>query len=240
MQISPDPSLSKEGTYWWEFFHPSLSPFWYNETVAQEYYPMEYDARCRDVLLARPQQWSELLQDGRAKSTSLQQIDYLQHGYKRSTYSSDPIIPADIQTIDFRKPERSLESDKYQIINNQLSSDARMELTKQILICEVSGRPFRLQKAELEFYRKMNIQMPRKHPDIRHEERMWLRPWRTLYLRDCDKCGKEMLSVYPIVGTYGNASDTENIWSRDGRAEGVSPQQPLVYCESCYQQELYA
>jgi hypothetical protein len=25
---------------WWEFFHPSLSPFGYNETVAQEYYPV--------------------------------------------------------------------------------------------------------------------------------------------------------------------------------------------------------
>ncbi len=26
---------------WWEFFHPSLSPFGYNETVAQEYYPLQ-------------------------------------------------------------------------------------------------------------------------------------------------------------------------------------------------------
>ncbi len=26
---------------WWEFFHPSLSPFGYNETVAQEYYPTQ-------------------------------------------------------------------------------------------------------------------------------------------------------------------------------------------------------
>ncbi len=25
---------------WWEFFHPSLSPFGYNETVAQEYFPV--------------------------------------------------------------------------------------------------------------------------------------------------------------------------------------------------------
>jgi hypothetical protein len=25
---------------WGEFFHPSLSPFGYNETVAQEYYPV--------------------------------------------------------------------------------------------------------------------------------------------------------------------------------------------------------
>ena len=26
---------------WGEFFHPSLSPFGYNETVAMEYYPLE-------------------------------------------------------------------------------------------------------------------------------------------------------------------------------------------------------
>ena len=26
---------------WGEFFHPSLSPFGYNETVAQEYYPLQ-------------------------------------------------------------------------------------------------------------------------------------------------------------------------------------------------------
>jgi hypothetical protein len=53
-----------------------------------------------------------------------------------------------------------------------------------------------IQKAELEFYRKHNLPIPRKHPDMRHEERMKLRPGRTLYLRTCDCCGKEMLSVY--------------------------------------------
>lgn len=72
-----------------------------------------------------------------------------------------------------------------------------------------------LQKAEIDFYRKHHISLPRKHPDIRHEERMKLRPGRTLYLRKCDCCSKEMLSVYD---------------KQVGK---------LVYCESCYQKEVY-
>jgi hypothetical protein len=57
-----------------------------------------------------------------------------------------------------------------------------------ILICEVTGRPFRIQKSELNFYRTMNIPLPRKHPDFRHAERMRQLPPRMLYLRKCDHC----------------------------------------------------
>ena len=39
---------------WGEFFHPSLSPFGYNETVAQEYYPLQQS----DTLLKR-YKWSD-------------------------------------------------------------------------------------------------------------------------------------------------------------------------------------
>ena len=39
---------------WLEFFHPSLSPFGYNETVAQEYYPLQQS----DSLLKR-YKWSD-------------------------------------------------------------------------------------------------------------------------------------------------------------------------------------
>jgi hypothetical protein len=41
--------------------------------------------------------------------------------------------------------------------------------------CEVSEKPFRIIKQELEFYRKHNLPIPKKHPDIRHLERMKLR-----------------------------------------------------------------
>jgi hypothetical protein len=37
--------------------------------------------------------------------------------------------------------------------------------------CEVSGKPFRIVKPELEFYRKHKLPIPRKHPDVRYRER---------------------------------------------------------------------
>jgi hypothetical protein len=83
------------------------------------------------------------------------------------------------------------------------------------IICEVFGRPFRIVKPELEFYRKHWLPLPRKHPDIRHQERLAKRPWRILHLKNCDKCWIEMLSVYDKNTEY------------------------KVYCEKCYQQEVY-
>jgi len=155
-----------------EFFHPSLSPFGYNETVANEYFPL-----CREDTLARP--W-----------------------YKRQDKNYDPVIPEWANVIDWKTTIDDPTQDE--------------DILKAIFVCEVSWRPYRIIKQELEFYRKHNLQLPRKHPDIRHEERMKLRPGRTLYLRNCDKTGEEILSVY-------------------------APDYPgKVYSEKAYQQEIYS
>ncbi len=37
--------------------------------------------------------------------------------------------------------------------------------------CEVSKKPFRITAMELEFYRKHDLPIPRRHPDIRYQER---------------------------------------------------------------------
>lgn len=37
--------------------------------------------------------------------------------------------------------------------------------------CEVTQKPFRIIKQELEFYRKHNLPIPRRHPDQRYIER---------------------------------------------------------------------
>ncbi len=37
--------------------------------------------------------------------------------------------------------------------------------------CEVSGKPYRIVKPELDFYRKHHLPIPRKHPDERYKER---------------------------------------------------------------------
>ncbi len=80
--------------------------------------------------------------------------------------------------------------------------------------CEVSKKPFRIIRQELEFYRKHNLPIPRRHPDVRHMDRMKLRNPRKLFERKCDHCEKMMITTY-------------------------APERPeTVYCESCYEWEV--
>ncbi len=152
---------------WWEFFHPSLSPFWYNETVAQEHYPLT--------------QSETSIQDNKTM------IDYTQFWYHWSDYNADPTIPEDTHTI-----HRSHYS--HQERQDLLTQDT---LETQIFICSISWRPYRLQKAEITFYRQFMLPIPDKHPDIRHQERLTRKPWDTLYIRHCDDTNKTIVSVYP-------------------------------------------
>ncbi|MDP2395561.1 MAG: hypothetical protein Q8S84_00330 [bacterium] len=81
--------------------------------------------------------------------------------------------------------------------------------------CEVTKKPFRIIKQELDFYRKHNLPIPRRHPDQRHMDRMSLRNPRKLFDRKCDKCGVDIQTTY-------------------------SPDRlEKVYCERCYDNEIY-
>ena len=97
--------------------------------------------------------------------------------------------------------------------------DSIREVTDEILQiairCAVSGKPFRIIKPELEFYRRMGLPLPRVHPEERHKRRMSLRNPYRLYPRTCAKCAKEMQTAY-------------------------SPErQEKVYCEECYLHTVY-
>ena len=110
----------------------------------------------------------------------------------------------------FPKVDKILKADELPNIQ-----DATDEIFKQAIECEVSKKPFRISKLELDFYRRHHLPLPRKHPDIRHLEKMHMRPERQLYLRHCDNCWIDMLSVYK-----------EESWYK-------------VYCEQCYNKEVY-
>ena len=81
--------------------------------------------------------------------------------------------------------------------------------------CEITKKLFRIITMELEFYRKHNLPVPKKHPDQRFKERINLRNPRKLFDRKCSKCSKIVKSTY--------SSDREEI----------------VYCEECYNKEFY-
>ncbi len=80
--------------------------------------------------------------------------------------------------------------------------------------CEVTKKPFRIIRQELEFYRKHNIPIPRRHPDQRHLDRMKQRNPRKLFERDCDCCKKQMITTY------------------------APERSEIVYCEGCYEREV--
>lgn len=70
------------------------------------------------------------------------------------------------------------------------------DIMKVAIQCEISNRPFRIVPQELVFYRKHNIPLPKRHPDLRHLDRMKLRNPRRLFLRNCDLCKIDMQSTY--------------------------------------------
>lgn len=93
--------------------------------------------------------------------------------------------------------------------------DVPNDILNWALICEKTGRPFKIQPLELKLLRKMNVPISRRHPDQRHQDRSALRNPRQLWERQCAKCGKAMMT------TYG-------------------PTRPeTVYCENCYLKETY-
>ncbi len=94
-------------------------------------------------------------------------------------------------------------------------ADVEQDILTTAVRCETTGRPYRIVKHELEFYRTHSIPLPRKHPSERHLNRMRLRSSRTLTEQACAKCHENTLS-------------------------SCKPDQAaLVYCEECYRLEVF-
>ena len=99
------------------------------------------------------------------------------------------------------------------------------DILNQVLVCEVCKKNFKITKAELDFYKRMNIPLPHKDFECRHQDRMRKRNPRRLWSRSCmcqlknhnhgqEKCVNEFESSY------------------------APERSEMVYCEQCYQQEV--
>lgn len=104
------------------------------------------------------------------------------------------------------------------ILADELPEDTESVTEKIVdwaIKCEDSSKLFRLTVKELDFYHKYKIPIPRKHPNVRHTNRLNQRLSIRLWERKCAKCNKEITASYP------------------------SDYQGIVYCEECYNQEVY-
>ncbi|MFA6301299.1 MAG: hypothetical protein WC609_03030 [Candidatus Paceibacterota bacterium] len=93
--------------------------------------------------------------------------------------------------------------------------DVEDSITSETLKCISCERNYKIIEQELLFYRKMILPIPRKCFFCRHQDRITRRGPFKFFIRKCSKCGKD---------TYTNL--TEEV-------------APIMYCEKCYQQEVY-
>jgi len=156
-----------------EFFPEELSPFAYNETIAQEYY-----TKTKEEVLGAGYNWKE--PDTKQHKITLQPADLPDH-----------------------------------------IKDITDDILNQVIECEHKGGcneqctgAFKITSFELEFYRKMNLALPRLCSNCRHYRRLGQRNPFKLWDRACAKCGKEVKTSY-------------------------APERPeIIYCESCYNAEV--
>jgi len=158
---------------WGEFFPSSISPFWYNETVAEEYFPIEINKT--------------------GLSSKINYIDRTWNAYKTlEEVGERPVFKYNSYESPFPKVDKIIPASKLP----ENIADIPEDILNRAIECEITKKPFRIIREELAFYRKHNLPIPRRHPDQRHLDRMKLRNPRKLFERKCDKCGKDIKTTY--------------------------------------------
>ncbi|NUJ97913.1 hypothetical protein HGA92_03965 [Candidatus Gracilibacteria bacterium] len=214
-------AIVKQGEQeWGEFFPSSLSPFGYNETVAQEYYPINPEV----------------------SKTGLEgEINYIDR--EGNTYNTleeagkRPVFKYSTYEAPFPKVEKIIPASKLPSNISEIPDD----ILNWAIECEVTKKPFKIIKEELAFYRKHNLPIPRRHPDQRHLDRMSLRNPRKLFERICDCLTCE--ENHKNIGKY---KEEEFVINTKTGKKGKKIQttyaperQEIVYCEECYNKEVY-
>jgi len=188
-----------------EFFPPELSPFCYNETIAQEYFPL-----IKEQAIAQGYRWK----------------DPEQRNYEITMKTED--IPDHIKDI----PD-SITNEIIQCVHTALSTDNRQLTT----VCnEQCATAFKIIPQELQFYRRMNLPLPRLCPNCRHYGRLKQRNPLKLWERQC-QCGGKTSSnaIYANTTQHPhNSSPCLNVFQTS-----YAPDRPeVVYCEQCYNAEV--
>ncbi len=178
-----------------EFYPTEMSPWAYNETIAQEYFPLT-----KEEAVEQGYRWKDV--DTKT--------------YVPTILSEN--IPSDILNTD--------ESITKEIIECAHKTNCNHNCTKA----------FRIIPNELSFYKKIGVPLPTLCFACRTMERLSLRHGIHLFERKCECAG-----VNSSVGNYTNGiiHDHGNSPCENTFMTGFDPKNSdIVYCESCYQQEV--
>lgn len=180
-----------------EFFPVEISPFAYNETIAQEYFPIT-----KEVAIKRKYKW-------RDKEEKKYNISVLPKS-----------IPDNIKDIN-------------ESILEEVIGCLHSEENKHSFSCQAScTTAFKITQRELSFYKNMNIPIPLLCPNCRHGERLNKRNPIKLWHRKC-MCGS--VGSPQVTGNHQHEGECTEEFETS-----YAPDRPeIIYCEKCYQAEMY-
>lgn len=96
------------------------------------------------------------------------------------------------------------------------------------LICEITGKPFKIIPQEKAMHERFGLVLPKRSPKQRHLDRLALRSPMLLLDRKCDQCGVKIKTTYPL--NSNNAHSVSSAWQTD---------RLRVCCEDCYRKEFF-
>ncbi|MFA6585722.1 MAG: hypothetical protein WCS86_00995 [Candidatus Paceibacterota bacterium] len=178
-----------------EFFPPEISPFAYNESIAQDHFPLH-----KEDAVKKGYSWK----------------DSETRNYKITKYTAD--LPDHINEVEETITEDVIECGHKGECNHQCT--------------EV----FRIIPKEIQFYKQMNLPLPRFCPNCRYHIRLEERNPVQLWSRKCDCIGnKSRNGLYEntAVHSHGNGECAVEFKT------SYSPDRPeIIYCKECYQAEV--
>ncbi|OGJ04078.1 hypothetical protein A3F97_03205 [Candidatus Nomurabacteria bacterium RIFCSPLOWO2_12_FULL_41_10] len=222
------PYIDKKGRVYryGEFFPPELSPFSYNETIAQEYFPLT-----KEEALNQGYSWK----------------DPEPRNYQITLKNED--IPDHIKDV----PD-SILNEIIECAHNVESSTFDNALGGLTTKCnEQCTEAFRIIPSELDFLRKQNLPIPRLCPNCRHYQRIKQRNPLKLWHRSCNCRGKYGISESGIKNQPASPAGRESsikyqntITHEHGDSScpnefetSYATERPeIVYCGQCYLKEV--
>ncbi|MBI3335490.1 MAG: hypothetical protein HY001_03250 [Candidatus Portnoybacteria bacterium] len=192
-----------------EFFPIELSPFGYNESVAQENFPLTKEEAGKSGYT-----WKD------------------PEMYQRATTLIHNQLPDHIKDV----PD-SILNEVIGCAHASLLRQSASSPRKSALGCnEQCTTAFRIIPAELKFYRKFGLPLPRLCPNCRHYERLKKRNPFTLWHRKCMCQGQSSASKI-----YQNTIEhfhKEKACLNEFKTSYSPQRSEIVYCEQCYLAEV--
>jgi hypothetical protein len=178
-----------------EFFPIELSPFCYNETIAQEMYPLT-----KEEAISQGYAWK----------------DDEEKAHVATKRTED--MPDAINEVSDAMLNETFECSHQGNCNDQCT------------------KAFRIVPVELEFYRRMNIPLPRLCQSCRHFARVRQRNPMKLWARTCQCGGAESSNrIYKNLSQHSHG----DLHCSNAFETTYNPDRPeIVYCERCYQAEV--